>query len=81
MVEVIKEPDTGWFGIVRWSDEDIATRLQDFGFDAGAENISIIRRNCEHHFFTDSMIETGWNCIDSYINENRKILKEEIDND
>ena len=28
-----------------------------------------VRAKCEHHYFVDAQIETGWNCINAYISE------------
>jgi len=56
-----------WFGIVRWCEEDIADALDRHGIPATQSNIDEIRVRCEHHFFTDAMIETGWSVIESFI--------------
>lgn len=58
-----------WFGVVRWCDDDIKNALIDNGYSDTEENISIIRKKCEHHCFQDAMIETGWNYIHAYISE------------
>ena len=57
------------FGTVRWYDEDIRNALERADIEPTAENVAKIRDKCSHHFFTDCMIETGWNCIDAYIAE------------
>lgn len=60
---------TDFFGVVRWCDEDIEDALTKSGYKVTDEAISIIRRQCEHHFFKDNMIETGWDTIYCYISE------------
>ena len=59
--------DGEWFGIVRWCNEDIEEALRQRGIPVTQHNVDEIRVRCEHHFFADAMIETGWNMIDSYI--------------
>lgn len=54
-----------WFGIVRWCDDDIRTALEDAGKEVNDENVSKIRQALDNHWFTDYMIEHGW----EYINE------------
>lgn len=70
----IKPDDGEWFGVVRWHNNDIHDRLQERGFPATEEAIALIRRECEHHFFTDAMIDAGWHMIDSYISEHEEEL-------
>ena len=69
-----KTPDE-WFGIVRWCEEYIEERLQYHGYTPTKEAVALIRANCEHHMFKDSMIEHGWHLIDCYIQENEDHLK------
>ena len=49
-----------WFGQVRWCEEDLANALKKQGYPVTENNIAKLRAICEHHFFTDCMIETGW---------------------
>ena len=70
-----------WFGIVRWCDEDIESALADHGYAASPENVAIIREQCNHSAFREGMVETGWNYIWSYIDQNRHkltALEEEV---
>lgn len=55
--------DTTWFGIVRWCDADLKEALILRGYPATENNIARLRNLCETHWFTDSMIETGWEYI------------------
>lgn len=72
--------DEDWFGEVRWCDEDIEVALEDNGYAKTPENIAVIRRYCDHHFFKDTMIAAGWNCINAYVWENRdRLTREEVD--
>ena len=64
-----------WFGIVRWCEEDIEERLRYFDYEPTENAVALIRANCEHHMFKDSMIEHGWHLIDCYIQENEDCLE------
>ena len=64
-----KDSDEDWFGIVRWCDEDIKHSLEEYGYQDCPENVAMIRNKCEHHRFTDGMIETGWDYINAYVEE------------
>lgn len=59
--------NTEWFGIVRWCDEDIRYALDLAGFEPTIENVSSVRRKCEHHSFTDAMIRRGWEVMEQMI--------------
>lgn len=53
--------ENGYFGIVRWCDEDIAGLLTEMCIEPRQEYIDEIRCRCENgHFFADAMIEAGW---------------------
>ena len=64
---LIRESET--FGSVRWCDEDIKDALEQAELPATEENIAAVRAKCEHHYFVDAQIDTGWNCINAYISE------------
>lgn len=49
-----------WFGIVRWCEDDLKMALEQQGYPVTENNIAKLRAMCEHHFFTDCMIEAGW---------------------
>ena len=57
------------FGNVHWRDEDIADALEQAELPVTEENIAAVRAKCEHHYFAEAQIETGWNCINAYISE------------
>jgi hypothetical protein len=65
-----------WFGIVRWCEDDIHEALINNGYEPTEEAIRLIRKNCEHHYFKDAMVETGWDYINAYIAENADDLTE-----
>ena len=49
-----------YFGIVRWCEEDLQNALEVKGYPITENNIAKLRRACESHWFTDHMIEQGW---------------------
>ena len=61
--------DDDWFGRVRWCEEDLEDALKEQGYPVTENNVSKLRRLCEHHFFTDCMIERGWDYIYDQIGE------------
>lgn len=58
-----------WFGEVKWSKEDLANALEVKGFPVTENNIAKLYEICNSHWFTDYMIEMGWqyiySCIDN----------------
>jgi len=74
-------PFNEWFGHVRWCDEDIAGAIEEQGYEATPEAIALIRAECEHHCFTDGMIETGNHYIHSYVMEHASELAEASEED
>jgi hypothetical protein len=67
--EVYNPIEDDWFGIVRWHEDDIREALLSRGFEPTEEAIRCIRSKAEHHFFEDSMIETGWDLLYAFIYE------------
>lgn len=61
------EDDDDWFGKVRWCEEDLESALKKKGYPITDNNVSKLRSMCEHHFFTDCMIERGWDYIEDQI--------------
>ncbi len=53
--------DEEWFGQVRWCDEDLENALEVQGYSVTKKNIEKLRALCNNHWFTDYMIEAGWN--------------------
>lgn len=49
-----------WFGQVRWCEEDIKAALEDRGYPVTENNIAKLSNLCNSHWFTDHMIEAGW---------------------
>lgn len=63
-------PDDDCFGVVRWYNEDIENALEENDYEVTAENVSKIRNLLEHHSFSDHMIGSGWDFINTTIFEN-----------
>ena len=62
--EVEEVDNTPYFGVVRWQLDDIKAALADRGYPITQDNIDEIVTNCvNNHFFTDTMIEAGWDMI------------------
>ena len=62
-----KISDVEWFGEVRWCDEDLENALDDNGYLVTEKNVSKLRRECDSHWFTDYMIEAGWDYINVHV--------------
>ncbi len=57
-----------YFGVVRWNNEDIKSKLEEMGIEPTEENIATVRCECENdHHFTDAMIKAGWIAIECAI--------------
>lgn len=52
--------DEKWFGQVRWCEDDLKMALEDQGYPATENNIAKLYEICQSHWFTDHMIEVGW---------------------
>lgn len=48
------------FGVVSWCDDDIIEGLQARHKAVTEEHIAAVRSELEKHWFTDAMIEAGW---------------------
>ena len=57
----------GWFGIVRWCKDDVASALESNGYPVSEDNIGEVMSQLEHHSFRDYMIAAGWDFIDGVI--------------
>lgn len=55
--------DDEWFGVVRWCRDDIISALTDKGYPVTENNINKLESLCKHHWFSDHMIEAGWDYI------------------
>lgn len=55
--------ETDWFGQVRWCEEDLKNALEVQGYPVTENNVAKLYSLCTHHFFTDCMIERGWEYI------------------
>jgi hypothetical protein len=66
----MKMSNNEYFGIVRWCNDDIASKLADMGIETSEEKIAAVRKNCENNkFFRDTMIQAGWDMIEEAIRE------------
>ena len=57
------------FGEISWENEDIANALELCDYEPTEENVQKIRKALDNHFFTDWMIEQGWDYIYQTIDE------------
>lgn len=62
------------FGIVRWCNEDIESALQDEEVEPTEELIGKVRDRLDNHWFSDFMIEHGWEYVHQTV---RNVLREE----
>ena len=69
-----------FFGMTLWCEEDIENALEVCDVRPTADAVSAVRRFCESHWFTDRMVEMGWDVMYDYINDHRSEW-EEGDND
>ena len=56
-----------WFGVVRWCEEDLENALESQGYPVTENNIAKLYDICNKHWFTDHMIEAGWEYMYSNI--------------
>lgn len=49
-----------WFGQVRWCEEDLRNALECCDYPVTENNIAKLYAICDKHWFTDVMIEAGW---------------------
>ena len=56
-----------WFGIVRCCEEDLENALESQGYPVTENNIAKLYDICNKHWFTDHMIEAGWEYMYSNI--------------
>lgn len=68
-IRIVKQPveKAEWFGIVRWCRDDLVSALIDKGYPLTENNISKLYEICNHHWFSDHMIEAGWDFINCNI--------------
>ena len=70
------EPDDEpeWFGVVRWCDEDIAAELELLNYPDTPEAVAIVKKGLDSHWFTDHMISSGFEYMDSIIRDHHDAL-------
>ena len=56
-----------WFGQVRWCENDLKSALEENGYPITENNIAQLYSLCDTHWFTDHMIEAGWEYINNQI--------------
>lgn len=56
-----------WFGEVKWSKEDLINALEVQGYPATENNIKKLYNLINNHWFTDYMIEQGWQYMYDHI--------------
>lgn len=52
-----------WFGEVKWSKEDLVIALEKQDYPATENNVDKLYSLCNNHWFTDYLIEMGWQYI------------------
>jgi hypothetical protein len=52
--------NTEWFGVVRWCEDDLKDALATVGYPVTDNNISKLYDICNSHWFTDHMVQAGW---------------------
>jgi len=57
------------FGLVTWSDSDIASQLTEHGLRDLPENIRDVRNSYHIRHIGDSMIEHGWGVLEEAVSE------------
>ena len=58
-----------YFGEVKWNEEDLVNALECMDYPVTENNIAKLYAICSSHWFTDYMIEAGWNYMYSRIGE------------
>lgn len=61
--------ETEWFGKVRWCEDDLKAALEDRGYPVTENNVDKLFVICNSHWFTDYMIEAGWEYMYSNIGD------------
>ena len=56
-----------YFGEVKWHREDLENALEVQGYPVTENNIRKLYAICDTHWFTDYMIEMGWNYMYDHI--------------
>jgi len=57
------------FGVVMWSDADIASELKEQGALDSPENIEAIRESYDVRHIDDAMVERGWAALEQAVTE------------
>ena len=65
----LENDEDDWFGEVRWCEEDLRNALEVQGYPVTENNIAKLYAMCNHHHFTDCMIERGWDYMYALIGE------------
>lgn len=56
-----------WFGEVKWCKEDLENALEVRGYPVTNYNVERLYNLCNSHWFTDYMIEMGWEYMYDHI--------------
>lgn len=68
LVEQLRTSDDV-FGVVMWSNDDIASQLTELGVPDTPENIRVVRESCKRRHIDDQMVEHGWSVLEESIRE------------
>ena len=59
-----------WFGEVKWHKDDLANALECCDYPVTEDNINKLYELCNNHWFTDYMIQTGFEYMYEQIRNN-----------
>jgi hypothetical protein len=57
------------FGLVMWSDSDIASQLNEQGLEETPQNIRAVRESYHARHIDDRMAEHGWEILEEAVSE------------
>ena len=57
------------FGVVMWSNDDIASQLREQGVPDTPDNIRAVRQSCNCRHIDDQMVEYGWRVLEESVRE------------
>jgi hypothetical protein len=57
------------FGVVMWSDSDIASQLNEEGVEDTADRIRVVRESYLARHIDERMVELGWDVLEQAVSE------------
>ncbi len=64
------------FGVVMWSDDDIASQLREHAVTDTPENIRAVRESFHGRHIDDQLIEHGWGLLEEAVSELKESFAE-----